>query len=1377
MEIDIAEIEREFRQSWRTYDPSRYGEFLAKASTENRSELLARMLGAELEYSFQPPLDEDATTVTEVDDERVRPSLQLFVLRFPELSENSEVLIRLSVLEYALRLRYDDIPPNPDSYLPLCENAQERLSKLLRLTEEKLPPRGESYSEPAGASDSTVKETKASVSITLDPLPFNLGCFLLVRMVGRGGMGYVHAAIDLRSTAQVAVKVMRRIDPWSVYRFIEEFSWLSQLNHPNLVKLYDAFCEGDVRYFSMEMVEGKTLREWFKKFPENDDERWSRLRPVLAQAASAIHFLHEQGVIHCDIKCSNLMITSRRRAVLLDLGLAVREGNTQPLVGTLQYMAPEVLLGGTPTRASDWYSFGILLYEVMTSEYPPIQVDLSAETDEEKYKFDEVALRSSLAAFDSELAELCCGLLCTNPRDRLTGKAVLQRLGGVPPESTLIDTANSFVGRTESIAELELQYAESKRELSRLVIVHGNLGIGKSSLVSHWLDSQDRTNDLVISLRCYRQDHTPLRLLNMLVQELVQVLQKLPRTLWEHCFDHRTDDIGGAFPQVRQLLERNFPVRARPKSSSPDYLVKSKGIEQLAALMLDLSQQRHLVLVVDDAQCADTESLQVLTDLVAQSQFRGFVIFVDEDFPVTQQRAIRTGHLPSETPIIPWQCIGVAPLRTEECNRLLTKLASQSAVDITPSISKHIARRCEGNPFILQELFRSYAHYAKRDGLSDEQWLNSDSHSTVRRRFTLLPIQSENLLQYLAVAGQKISLHQLQMVSRILPHELQRTLSQLANQGWLRSRTNDLESDVEIAHDHFRRIIIDSMPTERSHRRHFRMARVLSSEVPPPWARMAEHYWSAERFREASACYLEAARTALKSSLFKDALYFLERANHEDADRLPNEQIEVLSMQADSLAGSGNSAAAAEIYQQLAAMADDPELAMLREGMAGEQLVRAGQSDSGLQRMRNVLKMLGVTRFKRTFLGQCSIQCRTLRTAITQKPTTPKAERDPLSPLEACLNRLSFPLTFLDNQLGPDLILRMLNKSEQRGNLFDQSLAIINWCILLSFAGRRWRKKAIPWIRTGRELARRSGSPAARGYAHLCMFVWNAQKGQPRQSVRHAVAAINWFQREPRNFQWEIQFLNWGVLGCFWDTCQLTKLRVATEDLRCSAIDRSDAMSQFWMNVAASHSSDLASDDLPRARRTLELASVAIFNQTFQPPRFFLWLSRVHQALYEGNPTEAHRILMQDWANLKRSYALGTNHFRWLALCQRMSCNLILIREQGRTTASVRDAKKCLRHMAKLEEPAFVAHEKAFRLLLDAALGRIAPNSQWQAVVDELHRLDQNLYGFALRWHQSLYANGDAAEQMRSEAESAFRAEGCVAPEKLLDIILPLPKT
>ncbi len=159
-------------------------------------------------------------------------------------------------------------------------------------------------------------------------------------------------------------------------------------------------------------------------------------------------------------------------------------------------------------------------------------------------------------------------------------------------------------------------------------------------------------------------------------------------------------------------------------------------------------------------------------------------------------------------------------------------------------------------------------------------------------------------MQYLTVADQPIGFHQLQMVSRIAPHELQRTLSYLGAQGWIRREGMQLDSEVEISHESFRDFFLGSLPPARLQRRHFRMARILSGETPPPWPRIAHHYWEAQKFREAAACYIEAARAAAKDSALEDALYFLQRAMHPEADRTASEQQQALTLKANCLGRS-----------------------------------------------------------------------------------------------------------------------------------------------------------------------------------------------------------------------------------------------------------------------------------------------------------------------------------------------------------------------------------------------------------------------------------------------------------------------------------------
>ncbi len=1400
MELDLPELEQEFRHQWREYDPSQYDAFLARISETQRPELLARLLSAELEFAYQPPtvVAHCATALAgapEDEDERVRPCVALFMLRFPELRKHPEAIIRLIVLEYALRLRHDRVPPNIDSYFDLCPQAQtqDRLIKLLELTESKLHGVRHEPTTDAEVShaDSTVKEMQAAVSITLDPLPYNLGCFLLIRLIGRGGMGYVHAAIDLRSTAQVAVKVMRRIDAWSVYRFVEEFSWLSQLNHPNLVRLYDAFSEGDVRYFSMELVEGKTIRDWFLKLSCERTAQWDALRKVLAQLASAIHFLHARGVLHRDIKCSNVMITPRRRAVLLDLGLAVRAGESVPsayaldgdrLIGTLQYIAPEGLSGRSLTYASDWYSFGVMLVEVLTDAYPPIHVDLGAERESQRYIVDDDRLRSSLAECPADLRELCLDLLSIDPQRRPTGVDTLRRLGGDPASGIDLGSVQPLCGRDDCLTRMETALAEMQRGEASLVVIRGDSGMGKTALLQHWLGQPREQDALVLSLRCYRQDHTPLRLLNLLIQALVRVLSEMTDVDWRGAIKPHGKLMARTFPQIQQLLTSDATVQQQELDTSNASMRRNASQVALSQFLTSLSHLRPIIIAVDDVQWSDRESIAALIDLIATQAFRGLVVLAEStDQDSLLEQVLETAvEAPRSDQRQPKQvAIELTPLSADDGARLIRGWSRLVGRKLSPAIQQDLINRSAGSPFLLLELYRTYLHLTRDEAFSDADWLSSTARDAAQRRVSMLPIQAENVLQYLAVADQPIGFHQLQMVTRIAPHELQRTLSYLGSQGWIRSRGLNLDSEVEIAHESFRQLFIESLPSERRHRRHFRMARILSGETPPPWPRIAHHYWAAERFREATACYMEAALVAAKTSAYQEALFFLDRAMHAEADRTPREQARAWKLKADCLAGLGSSLAAAKLYEQLSQEADDPAQAVIIQCLAGEQWIRAGQLEKGLRLLRQVLSEFGVTCSKRTALSQLCLRIHALRVALRKPQVVPELETREIKPfttLEQSLTRLSAPLTFLDNQLGPDLILRLNDLSMRRGSAFDHAQVMVRTAILLSFGGARWRPVALRRLRLGRALARQTRVASARASGYFCMFIWSVQRGDHLRALRHGKRALELFQQGQQNAQWEIQFLNWIMLDCYWYANRHRELREQLALLRESARRRADPMSSYWMNVNAAIWSSLALDEAAQARQALEISAAAIANQSFQSPRFFLWLSRVQLANYEGDWQAAQDLLQADWQKLKSSFVLGTNHYLWMALSVRLCTDLVSHRNDPGNPRWLQDARHTAKRMEGLADRVFAAYGRAFSLVVQAAGGRVADQETWRASTQQLHAYGHPLMAVAVQWHQSLYAPADSSRRLQAEAEAALRGEGCRAPRHLLDIVLPLPR-
>jgi predicted ATPase/serine/threonine protein kinase len=335
-----------------------------------------------------------------------------------------------------------------------------------------------------------------------------LGPYEILAPLGAGGMGEVYRARDARLGRSVAIKILPAAfsaDTDRLHRFEREARSASALNHPNIVTIYELGQDGSTHYLAMELIEGKTLRELLV----------GGLLPIqkaigiAAQVAEGLAKAHEAGIAHRDIKPANLMVTHDGFVKILDFGLAkvappgkdlsetrtLSAWHTGPgqVVGTVQYMSPEQAIGGRLDFRSDQFSFGLVLYEMVTGKHP----------------FHRSTAGETLAAILREQAEpigvqhpdapapLCWAIercLAKEPDKRYVSTrdlarelaAIRDHFSEKPVKQMETRPTNLPAQRTELVGR-EKEVAAAKELLLRpdvrLVTVTGPGGIGKTRLV------------------------------------------------------------------------------------------------------------------------------------------------------------------------------------------------------------------------------------------------------------------------------------------------------------------------------------------------------------------------------------------------------------------------------------------------------------------------------------------------------------------------------------------------------------------------------------------------------------------------------------------------------------------------------------------------------------------------------------------------------------------------------------------------------------------------------------------------------------------------------------------------------------------------------
>ena len=375
--IDVVdEICDQFEQAWRSGQPPQLSKYLdhmpETADPEVRRDLLVELVMIDLECRWQAVYTEIDGVIGSGADEAVRsdpsnilperPLLEDYVQRFPSLGPLNRLPDNMITAEFRVRDRWGECPERRE-YLRRFPDRRDRLSRVLPELED------------AATRSTAVLESEPSAG-----LPRSLGRFVLLELLGQGGMGAVYKATHTKLKRTVAVKVL---PDWltgnasAVARFEREMQAVGQLSHPNLVAALDADEVEGTHLLVMEYVEGCDL-----------GKLTDRLGPLLVtdacelirKAAVGLHYAHEHGLVHRDIKPSNLILASDGTVKILDLGLARLRGDLSTtgdltaagqVMGTPDYLAPEQARDSTDVDArADLYSLGCTLYHLLAGRPP-----------------------------------------------------------------------------------------------------------------------------------------------------------------------------------------------------------------------------------------------------------------------------------------------------------------------------------------------------------------------------------------------------------------------------------------------------------------------------------------------------------------------------------------------------------------------------------------------------------------------------------------------------------------------------------------------------------------------------------------------------------------------------------------------------------------------------------------------------------------------------------------------------------------------------------------------------------------------------------------------------------------------------------------------
>lgn len=1128
--------------------------------------------------------------------------------------------------------------------------------------------------------------------------------FAVSRKLGEGGMGVVYEAHDRDRNIPVALKTLLNLSPHGLLLFKQEFRSVAGIVHPNLISLYELFAEGEVWFFTMELLKGRHLIESLrsgcsdcevstpKELPSdptanslstatraatvvskpssgNDHDRTdglvvrepmvrgtapdpAALRDAILQVARGLVAVHSSGKLHRDIKPSNIVLTPEGRAVVLDFGLAqeldsIDGTNDQFIAGTLAYMPPEQSLTRSLTPAADWYALGVTLYQSLTGVLP--FVGGATAMLEAKHRRAVIAPHELVMGVDAEMEALTLDLLHPDPLRRPGGDAIVSRLAGGTAAAT-----RSFRGAAiaQSPRDRHALFVGRTAEIEMLQAAFESACAGETVFFTvHGLSGVGKTTlvdqflmtldkSVILRGRCYEQESVPYKAVDSAMDALCQQLLRLSRNWLESLLPDNMAMLARLFPVLRQLQQDSSWTEPTVAVSDPRY-ARRLAIATLRDLLRRLSQRRRIILVIDDMQWGDTDSATLLAELLAAPDPPPMLVLCT----YRREYADRSTCLQTLLPTLRGNpALNRIDLAVEPFTASEARaFATQLMGERHGEAIAQIVADSGGSPYLVKEL----ADYVATRPVESAAGVSLEE--ALAQRFSSLTPDAQRLLEVIAVHGLPLAQIDAYRAANLAGRD-PAPLATLRYANLIRSTGTAETDEVEPYHDRVRETVVARLAVEARRERHNALATTLERSGRADAETLASHYEGAGDNERAGELFEVAADRAAATLAFDRAANFYQRSMRL---RVLGAAAEFVLRQrlAEALANARGGVEAAEAFESAAKLAD-PTQQLGLERRAAFYYMSSGRVQQGRVVLKRVMKRVRVWLPKTRTGVLVLLAARTLRLALHGSNFRERSEEkisDQVRDRFDAAYAMAAPMGMIDGAQGLSFGALCLLLALRAGDPVRMAYGLQVGGYGMSLQGARGRRRAAKLLDRARRISAQRGDTKLDATVAFSAGTQVYVIGQWRRALESFAEAERLYSKCPGT-HWELASLRILRLYTLFSLGEFSAMAREYESILQEAQALDDQYSCASMETFCQPIALLAADRVTEAREAVA-AGLARWNVEQHGLQQVMAAQSLSAAgFYDGTVSRMMGFMQDQWRLLKSSGMASFDNLRisWL---------------------------------------------------------------------------------------------------------------------------------